>query len=620
MHTFANLMYDVYQSFGLFRKGDRRAEIRAFANFSEHQRFFGNRDCEKYTEEKRYDEIIEILDAEKVFSTDQRREIFYKYEQLYNALMAHPVFTELSRKQIQKRYTLHILPRLIALDIYKTYKAENENSFYHHIHLFLQKDYCPCREDRKKGTYSAVRQYLKEYIKGFKIPHTENLLPVLKVIESIREEYSQKTGVLDAPAIVCLEAYTSIVNKEELKTISANLEQIKKAHNSLNVLLNLERHFPVINILSKYYRVYVENGIRPRNISDVLCRFLYEPEHGDIFLHDAMINSIVNYYYERAIKPVSLNVNSEYLQSVDRVKDIVFNFNEKTIISVTGLTDIAVRLKKESDNESLKPYLDLFMVIQSISKGDTDKAYEVVKCVNPDNLPAGYLMSAFLVLYIALRIKIERKSIRNDVFSSYITKLLENQGNYTDFMLASPAYMENDSNNISTNYVTFSASKFHKTSILSDTNNITIMRTVRMYNNMVRRISSWNDIEPDGVYPESIYGLLDKVEMILGKILKIIDDEKITSSQDLALILQKKRVLTKRELNDNLIGILVNCPLLKCVQDLENLIKYLRCPGEEIRSMILSVSIKCYDLIYGALKILENEGVIQTKKTKKDRK
>ncbi|EJS1433199.1 hypothetical protein NXB81_004400, partial [Salmonella enterica] len=574
MHTFANLMYDVYQSFGLFRKGDRRAEIRAFANFSEHQRFFGNRDCEKYTEEKRYDEIIEILDAEKVFSTDQRREIFYKYEQLYNALMAHPVFTELSRKQIQKRYTLHILPRLIALDIYKTYKAENENSFYHHIHLFLQKDYCPCREDRKKGTYSAVRQYLKEYIKGFKIPHTENLLPVLKVIESIREEYSQKTGVLDAPAIVCLEAYTSIVNKEELKTISANLEQIKKAHNSLNVLLNLERHFPVINILSKYYRVYVENGIRPRNISDVLCRFLYEPEHGDIFLHDAMINSIVNYYYERAIKPVSLNVNSEYLQSVDSVKDIVFNFNEKTIISVTGLTDIAVRLKKESDNESLKPYLDLFMVIQSISKGDTDKAYEVVKCVNPDNLPAGYLMSAFLVLYIALRIKIERKSIRNDVFSSYITKLLENQGNYTDFMLASPAYMENDSNNISTNYVTFSASKFHKTSILSDTNNITIMRTVRMYNNMVRRISSWNDIEPDGVYPESIYGLLDKVEMILGKILKIIDDEKITSSQDLALILQKKRVLTKRELNDNLIGILVNCPLLKCVQDLENLIKY----------------------------------------------
>lgn len=141
-----------------------------------------------------------------------------------------------------------------------------------------------------------------------------------------------------------------------------------------------------------------------------------------------------------------------------------------------------------------------------------------------------------------------------------------------------------------------------------------------MYNNMVRRISSWNDIEPDGVYPESIYGLLDKVETILGKILKIIDDEKIISSQDLALILQKKRVLTKRELNDNLIGILVNCPLLKCVQDVENLIKYLRCPGEEIRSMPLSVSRKSYDLIYGSLKILEDEGMIQTKKTKKDRK
>lgn len=620
MHTFANLMYDVYQSFGLFRKGDRRAEIRAFANFSEHQRFFGNRDCEKYTEEKRYDEIIEILDAEKVFSTDQRREIFYKYEQLYNALMAHPVFTELSRKQIQKRYALHMLPRLITLDIYKTYKAENENSFYHHIHLFLQKDYCPCREDRKEGSYSAVRAYLKEYIRGFKFSCSGNLSPVFTVIESICENYSQKKGVLDAPVIQCLEAYTGIVNKEELNAISTNLEQIKKAHYSLTVLLNLERRLPVINILSRYYRKYLENGVKPGNISDMLCRFFYEPKHGDIFHHDTMIRSIVNYYYERAIKPVSLNVTSEYLQSVDEVKGIVFNFNEKTIVSETGLTDIAVRLKKESDNKSLKPYLDLLMVIHSISKGDTDKAYEVVKCVDPDDLPAGYLTSAFLVLYIALRIKIERKSIRNYVFSSYITKLLENQGNYTDFMLASPAYMENDNNNISTNYVTFSVSKFHKTSILSDTNNLTIMRTVRMYNNMVRRVSIWNDIAPDGVYPESVYGLLDKVEAILGKILKIIDDEKITSSQDLALILQKKRVLTKRELNDNLIGILVNCPLLKCVQDLENLIKYLRCPGEEIRSMILSVSRKSYDLIYGALKILENEGVIQTKKTKKDRK
>nr|WP_250911157.1 hypothetical protein [Escherichia coli] len=150
MHTFANLMYDVYESFGLFQKGARQADIRGSANFSGHQRFFDNNDDEELMQEKRYDEIIRHLDEEGVFSTEQRRKIFYKYEQLYNALMTRPVFTELSRKQIQIRYAQYILPRLIALDIYKTYNAENKNSFYHHIHIFLQKEYCPCWEEKKK--------------------------------------------------------------------------------------------------------------------------------------------------------------------------------------------------------------------------------------------------------------------------------------------------------------------------------------------------------------------------------------------------------------------------------------------------------------------------------------
>ena len=109
---------------------------------------------------------------------------------------------------------------------------------------------------------------------------------------------------------------------------------------------------------------------------------------------------------------------------------------------------------------------------------------------------------------------------------------------------------------------------------------------------MVRRISDWNDLELEGIYPESVYGLLDKVDTILGKILNIIFVEKITSCQDLAFILKNKKVLTRSELNDSLIGILINCPLLACVRDLESLTKYLRCPGEEIKNIILSVDKK----------------------------
>ncbi|HBA7796336.1 TPA: hypothetical protein J1363_004554 [Escherichia coli] len=611
MHTFASLMYDVYRSFGLFSKGDRRAAIRGAATFSNHQRFFGNREDERHQEQKCYDEIIGVLDGEQVFSTTQRREIFYKYEQLYNALMTRPVFTELSREQIKKRYAMHIIPRLIALDIYKTYKDENKNCFYHHIHQFLLKDYCPCWQDKKKGALSAVQKYLKNLARKQKFSHadSENLAPLFKVIENIRPGNTQKKSTLEASIIDCIKAYSGIVDNDTLNSVRVSLDNIKKAHYSLTVLLNVERKLPVINIISRYYRNYVDNGIKPGNISAMLCRLLYEPEPPDFIHHDTMINSIADYYHERVIKPFSLNINEECLQSISALKNIIFNFNDKTIISEAQLTDIAVKLKKEPHKQFIQPYIELWKVIDLISKGETEEAFEKVKIISLDDLPAGYLGSAFLVIHIALRIKFERKNVKNGVFSSSVTAILENQGRYTDYIHVSQAYTETHSDGSVMKSILLSES------ILSDANNLTIMRSVRMYNNMVRRISDWNDFELEGIYPESVYGLLDKVDTTLGKILNIIFVEKITSSQDLACILKNNKILTRGELNDSLIGILVNCPLLACVRDIESLIKYLRCPGEEIRNMILSVDTKLWGLIYGALTTLKEERKIQAEKT-----
>lgn len=506
---------------------------------------------------------------------------------------------------------MHIIPRLIALDIYKTYKDENKNCFYHHIHQFLLKDYCPCWQDKKKGALSAVQKYLKNLARKQKFSHTdsENLAPLFKVIENIRPGNTQKKSTLEASIIDCIKAYSGIVDNDTLNSVRVSLDNIKKAHYSLTVLLNVERKLPVINIISRYYRNYVDNGIKPGNISAMLCRLLYEPEPPDFIHHDTMINSIADYYHERVIKPFSLNINEECLQSISALKNIIFNFNDKTIISEAQLTDIAVKLKKEPHKQFIQPYIELWKVIDLISKGETEEAFEKVKIISLDDLPAGYLGSAFLVIHIALRIKFERKNVKNGVFSSSVTAILENQGRYTDYIHVSQAYTETHSDGSVMKSILLSES------ILSDANNLTIMRSVRMYNNMVRRISDWNDFELEGIYPESVYGLLDKVDTTLGKILNIIFVEKITSSQDLACILKNNKILTRGELNDSLIGILVNCPLLACVRDIESLIKYLRCPGEEIRNMILSVDTKLWGLIYGALTTLKEERKIQAEKT-----
>ncbi|HAT1685241.1 TPA: hypothetical protein I8Y21_006082, partial [Klebsiella oxytoca] len=300
------------------------------------------------------------------------------------------------------------------------------------------------------------------------------MLPVYRVIENIRENSSQKTGALNVSVQESLEAYATIVTPEEVKSIKAGLEGLKAAHYSLSVLLNLERQFPVVNILSAYYRKYINGGIRPDNISAMLCRYLYEPRNNDIFCHSNIISSIVDYYYVRAIKPVSLNVSNKFLQCVDNVKDIVFNFNNKTIISEADLMNIAVILKKEATDKCLKPYPDLLMVIHSISKGKTDEAYETVKRISPEYLPPGYLTSAFLTLSIALRIKTERKSIKKGIFSADISAILENQGIYTDYIPVSQAYTEIHSDDSVVKSTRLSES------ILSDADNLTIMRSVRM--------------------------------------------------------------------------------------------------------------------------------------------
>ena len=86
-HAFADMMYRLYQCFGLFEKDDERREVRGNSSFSFHQNFFDNG----------YNDVIRIIDSNEVFSLEERREVFYKYEQLYNALMHIPVFSHLGK-------------------------------------------------------------------------------------------------------------------------------------------------------------------------------------------------------------------------------------------------------------------------------------------------------------------------------------------------------------------------------------------------------------------------------------------------------------------------------------------------------------------------------------------
>lgn len=82
MYNFITIMYDVFSYFGVLAKNQNTRDIRNIKNFSSHQHSLGDM----------FDELINIIDKEQVLSTEQRKVIFRRYEDLYVKLMHYSVF------------------------------------------------------------------------------------------------------------------------------------------------------------------------------------------------------------------------------------------------------------------------------------------------------------------------------------------------------------------------------------------------------------------------------------------------------------------------------------------------------------------------------------------------
>lgn len=126
MYNFITIMYDVFSYFGVLAKNQNTRDIRNIKNFSSHQHSLGDM----------FDELINIIDKEQVLSTEQRKVIFRRYEDLYVKLMHYSVFTDKTHQIIKQKYFNDIVPMILALDIRNTYRPDNEMAFYYHIHSF----------------------------------------------------------------------------------------------------------------------------------------------------------------------------------------------------------------------------------------------------------------------------------------------------------------------------------------------------------------------------------------------------------------------------------------------------------------------------------------------------
>nr|WP_240078825.1 hypothetical protein [Escherichia coli] len=591
---FTNLLYDICTVFELFKEGESPRDKRKSTDFGAHQRFW----------DQRYNELSQIIDAEGVYSLEQRRIIFSRYEYFYYMMNSYPVYSTLKSEYIRNYFLKSFGVVFIVLDIYNTYRPENETGFYYHIYNFLQKSYCPCLD--YSGTESdeaAVKRYLREYLAelGFnREDFRENgkMYELGKYQGTIRKGYGKRKSLMKQYIKACKNEYKKDyrekkLDKSELDRILNNIDKFYYAFYSLSILLDMQRKVKILDSIAYYLRVLIREGLWVHGLYGYAARYLYD---FNIFDTTPYARALLERFHEFESGPkgaltryiVSLDDKSqEYIESL---KDMVFNLSDKKSYDDVYLENIINYFEQLQNARGYvtRCYMLLAVLIYLIRRNKLHKTLRFYDESPKYELPSGYLPGAFSVLRIALEIKLNREKIKHGSLFELLDYVKAYQDAFMDLrVVTDPAYNEDE--------------------IQYDANNFTLMRVIKMYNSMLANISTKSDIQPP-----YITGLLDNVERALDKINILIDKERVYDGETLAELITENKILSSRESKENLIGLFTGrhkYTLLQCIEKLGVLVDYVISPVDDIKNVMMLYGNNAENknrrrLIYNALTII----------------
>ncbi|HFK3215938.1 TPA: hypothetical protein ACIF5I_003194 [Escherichia coli] len=594
MRMFTNLLYDICTVFELFKEGESPRDKRKSTDFGAHQRFW----------DQRYNELSHIIDAEGVYSLEQRRIIFSRYEYFYYMMNSYPVYSTLKSEYIRNYFLKSFGVVFIVLDIYNTYRPENETGFYYHIYNFLQKSYCPCLD--YSGTESdeaAVKRNLREYLAelGFnREDFRENgkMYELGKYQGTIRKGHGKRKSLMKQYIKACKNEYKKDyrekkLDKSELDRILNNIDKFYYAFYSLSILLDMQRKVKILDSIAYYLRVLIREGLWVHGLYGYAARYLYD---FNIFDTTPYARALLERFHEFESGPkgvltryiVSLDDKSqEYIESL---KDMVFNLSDKKSYDDVYLENIINYFEQLQNARGYVTmcYMLLAVFIYLIRRNKLHKALRFYDESQKYELPSGYLPGAFSVLRIALEIKLNREKIKHGSLFELLDYVKAYQDAFMDLrVVTDPAYNEDE--------------------IQYDANNFTLMRVIKMYNSMLANISTKSDIQPP-----YITGLLDSVERALDKINILIDKERVYDGETLAELITENKILSSRESKENLIGLFTGrhkYTLLQCIEKLGVLVDYVISPVDDIKNVMMLYGNNAENknrrrLIYNALTII----------------
>lgn len=538
MYNFITIMYDVFSCFGVLAKNQNIRDIRNIKNFSSHQHSLADM----------FDELTYIIDKEQVLSTEQRKVIFRRYEDLYVKLMHYSVFTDKTHQIIKQKYFNDVVPMILALDIRNTYRPDNEMAFYYHIHSFLTQ--IPDNED---DIYHAVRTYMRNYVKlclsGYTPTnaHFKNIFDgVYEFIRNIRKNSTPGKTKLIAAINICKEAckYLLCLSDKDKEIIFSDLDKIQVACYSLTILLAFERRTSLTSNLATLYKMLINERevseyecqqlylINPIDVMNILNKYIYYFPGENSPLYTLKIDSALSWDAIDAIRDYSISdiylyPEQKTINCIVEIENIVFGGYIYTLSDGVTLQNMENTLKDSSCHYVLNGYTEFVNCLRQLTSGKTESVQRTINKLEYEKLPFGFIIAAFAILKIAFKIKFSKNHVNTRALLNDISYFMTYQGESINLISLDHEYPE-----------------FR---LQNDTNTYLLGRMIFLYNSMIYKFRNCQEHETNNINSVMINNLLQEVDIALGKINDIIDSRNISVPHELANILIHEKILTTRE-------------------------------------------------------------------------
>lgn len=388
----------------------------------------------------------------------------------------------------------------------------------------------------------------------------ESSMEIQSLIDNIRSGKNQKISSIKHAIKIC---------KLEAKDFENELDAFEKTYTSLNTLLRLQNTTGWVPLITQHYHELMEENMRSSHLLSSLYMYLYRFDYDKNLLEECAKTLI---HYASVITPKKDRIE-QYSLAINYLKSMIFKGDFPSANHTENeFKNLKRWFEKRADIPLLAPYAKLTVIIELLHNKKLEEAYQLTHKMLSEELPYGYLKAAFANINLALKIKLQKSTIKNGTLLRLINPILNSQGEYVDFALGSASSLKNP--------------------IITDPNNLTILRAIKTYNTLITTITSNEYDEKIGYYSQTISGLLSEVNTALEKLddqLHYIDE---ISSEHFADLIIEQKVLTRRELTQNLIGILNHCTLTNCIGCLPMLMKYLKAPDEkqEVIASFMGVS------------------------------